>query len=195
MPDARPPSSSPHPIPVVPEPVHATPADLPPVPPDAMMPGGTLFDPTGPWWEPGPWEIAKGLGWRWIIIIGILGLIGLLVTFVVTSGVFGANALAGEIKLLIFLVGGGIVVVGNVIKKLVKERADTFCIHCGYSLQNMAEVGRCPECGRGYHRAVVLEYKKDPHFFQARYQALRRMPPAPAPFAAGLGPTESDGTD
>ncbi|GJQ29339.1 MAG: hypothetical protein HBSAPP03_12230 [Phycisphaerae bacterium] len=153
-----------------------------------------MFDPTGPWWEPGFADIARALGWRWIIIAGILIVFLGLLTLIILSPWLGINALAGEIKLLIFVGAFGALVVTNVIKKLVKERKDDFCIHCGYSMVNVPEHGRCPECGRGYHQLVVQEYRKDPHFFRVRYQALRRLPPRATAFAAGAFDNPDDGT-
>lgn len=183
-----------HGIAVVPEPVHATPAHLAPTPADALMPGGTMFDATGPWWEPGAADIARALGWRWIIIVGILIVFFGLVTLVILSPWLGINAVTGELKLLVFVGGIGFVVIANVIKKIVKERKDDFCIHCGYSLVNVTEEGRCPECGRAFHLLVVAEYRKDPHFFRTRYQALRRLPPKQVAFAAGPVANPDDGT-
>ena len=82
----------------------------------------------------------------------------------------------------------------NGIRNVVKARRDPFCIHCGYSLQGLADSGTCPECGRPYLFSLVEEYRKDPHFFVERYRSSRQLPTRVAAFAAGDGPTPDDGT-
>ncbi len=183
-----------HGIDVVPPRVVGSPADLPPPPPDALMPGGNLFNPSDPWWEPGPVDVAKALGWRWILIVLLLmALTGLVALVFLIPGIHASHA-ANEIKLALLLIGAGISLIGYVTRRLVRLRRDLFCIHCGYTVEGLEPIGRCPECGRWYHAAVIEEYKKDHRFFQARYRAIRRLPPRPGAIMAGPVPNPDDGT-
>lgn len=183
-----------HGIDVVPPRVEGSPADMQAPPPDALMPGGTMFDPHGPWWQPTIGDIARGLGWRWILVfLLVMAFTGLVVGMVMLPGVATSN-IAGEVKILVLIVGAAISLIMYVVKNLVKERKDLFCIHCGYSVESLGEAGQCPECGRWYHKSVIHEYRKDPHFFQTRYSALRRLPKAAPAFASGRVPNPDDGT-
>lgn len=146
-----------------------------------------------PFWRPGAAEIAKALGWKWLILLPcLLVVIGGPVFAVTLPGVV-MHGLSGEIKLWILAIGASITLILSAIKRGVAARKDAFCIHCGYSLESLSETGRCPECGRTYVRSMVDEFRKDPHFFEVRYKKLKSHPPAVA-FAAGLGPTPDDGT-
>ncbi|CAG1011120.1 hypothetical protein PHYC_04008 [Phycisphaerales bacterium] len=185
-----------HGIEVVPPRVEGSPADMKAPPADALMPGGTMLDPNGPWWQPSANDIARALGWRWVLIFLLVMAFTGLVAAVILWPRLAANHIATEIKLLVLVVGAGVSLTVYVVKNLVKERADLFCIHCGYSVEALGESGQCPECGRWYHKAVIHEYRKDPHFFQARFGALKRLPRAARAFAAGPvpNPPPDDGT-
>ena len=175
--------------------IHASPADMGPGVREGLTPDFvTMFEGTDvPFWRPGAPEIAKALGWKWLILLPCLCIaIGWPVLAIVMPGL-AMRSLSSEVKLWLLAVGGAITLVLTAIKKGVATRKDAFCIHCGYTLQGLAEEGRCPECGRTYIRSIVDEFRKDPHFFEVRYKKLKSHPPALA-FVAGLGPTPDDGT-
>lgn len=165
-----------------------------PAPLDALAPDfATIFDGTTPWWRPGFMDVAKVIGWRWIFILPFpVIVIGVPVMMVMQPPQMSV-IIGGEIQLIAFAFAAAFSTVLWALKRAVKWRKDSFCIHCGYSLDGHEEDGTCPECGRGFSRATINEYRKDPHFFVDRWRALKDAPKGVV-FAAGSGPTPDDGT-
>lgn len=179
--------------PLVPEPVHGSPASMRQHPDDALLPEHMLpLDQDLPWWRPGVWDIAKVVGWRWIML-GPALVVGALVPLEMFLEVRLVPIIAAGIKLVAFAWGVVISIVAWAIRNAVRARKEAFCIHCGYVLEGLGERGSCPECGRPFHVAMINEFRKDPHFFVTRHKALRDARRSVV-FPAGAGPTASDGT-
>ena len=180
---------------LIPESAQASPVDMAPPPLDALSPDFlTVFDVGTPWWRPGFADIARTIGWRWIILLPLGALIvGAPFMLFMMPAQLSGNLLGTEIKLLMLAIGGLISIVLWAMKNVVRSRKDDFCIHCGYSVVGLGEEGHCPECGRHFSLLLIREFKKDPHFFVDRWRALKDAPKT-EPFLAGDGPTPDDGT-
>lgn len=152
-----------HHIPVVPDPFHASPADI-----------DTQSHPEL-WWTPSTSDIARAVGWWWVPIT--LSAAALLVG---TFAAFSSPALLVtwplQLKLALFAAAVTLTVVVSRIRRIVRRRLDHFCIHCGYSLDALPDASTCPECGRPYTRALIAEYRKDPVFFRQRWREISRAP-------------------
>lgn len=184
---------------LVPPPVYASPTEVPDAPRDALQPEHVLpveemLSAEGtPFWRPGATDIAKAMGWKWAFFLpAAVGVIAIPVLMAIEWHAAAAMG-AGAIKIWLGCLGVAITVVLNAIRHSVKHRSDVFCIHCGYSIEDMGEKGTCPECGRPFVRALSDEYRKDPHFFRHRY-AVRRRHPVGFSLQAGEGQSEPDGT-
>lgn len=180
---------------VVPPPMHASPVDMPASPADALRPDfATPFDAETPFWRPDWRDVARVIGWRWLILLPCaVGTVGLVVLAGFTLFTKMAGAAGGEIKFATITGAGAVSTVLWGVRNVIKRRRDPFCIHCGYSLTGLADRGSCPECGRPYVFALCDEFRKDPHFFETRFKSLKKHPPG-FTFAAGAGPTPADGT-
>jgi|GEM_PF-928506 len=191
---------------VVPEPVYASPAEIPAQPTDALTPDFvTMFDggfdggfggKHVPFWRPGAADIARGMGWKWLIVLpAALFVVGAPVAAIMFFSRARANEFAAHlIKLWVFALGVVITVVLGSVRRVVGNRKDDFCIHCGYSISGLSDTGTCPECGRPFVRKVIAEYRKDPHFFAHRYRKLKSHPVSEG-LTAGVGPTARDETE
>lgn len=151
-----------------------------------------------PWWRPSWRDAMRHLGWRWVLIVLAIALLGIAIAPFVVPGWRRFAYMSGEIKLAKWVVILAIYLIGHTWRSAVKVRREPFCIHCGYNLTGLPNHHRCPECGRGFSWAVIDEYRRDPDAFIARYEALKRLPQADAAFAAGLVPRRRrarDGTE
>lgn len=138
----------------------ATPSDLP-----EALSSDTRF------WMPGWGDCVRLLGWRWLVIIGLLVLavaLGWAVTRW-TGFVLGMSGII--IKTGLFGIGTAITLVIWLRRNATRLRTDPFCIHCGYSLEGLADGSHCPECGRRFRLSVISEYRRDPHWFIERYRS------------------------
>jgi hypothetical protein len=137
-----------------------------------------------PFWKPDLTDIAKHLGWRWVLFLPtvlLLGSIAASVYFLHTL----TPLLVGGGKLMILCVGIAVSAAGTAIKSATKSRKEPFCIHCGYSLVGLSEDRVCPECGRPFSYALIDEYRRDPHWFVQRYKARKAPEIADTAFQAG----------
>lgn len=157
------------------------------------------IDPDEPiqWWRPGWRDVLPHIGWRWLFLALLVGTVLLMIAGMLwglprdVALILGAKA--------IFLISGAMLASGAYVAgRAVRARREPFCIFCGYSLSNLPDNHRCPECGRPYTWAVIAEYRRSPESFIARWNARRSLPPAPTPFAAGSTPRRRrsrDGTE
>jgi hypothetical protein len=185
-----PPSHAPNPTtpmgPLVPHAVHGSPADLM----ELRTRAGGEFAREPSWWRPSAADIIRAVGWNWLWLVPTIGLSAFLVTIFI--GGYWTWVLS-NIKLLALPLVLGAWLAGKGMLRIVHGRKDHFCIHCGYSLDGLADEGDCPECGNPYLFRVIMEYKKDPGWFVSRYRQMSLLPPPAAAIVAGSGKTAHDG--
>lgn len=167
------------PIRVVPHPVVASPADLHAAHDPDVHPA--VDDEQ--WWTPGWVDVSRAIGWWWLVLAPslIVLLAGTLVPLALGWWGLILPGLIGGLKTAAFLIAVVIAIVGYGIAHATASRKDCFCIHCGYGLDGLDDLGSCPECGRPFSRRMSEEYRRDPRFFRERYRAARRPPPNAAP--------------
>lgn len=135
------------------------------------------------WWRPGPADVIRHVGWRWLLLLPGAALLAGIVIFP-RFWIFNP-LIALEIKGLIFMGGVALAMAGYVFRRAVQARTEPFCIFCGYDLTGLPDHYRCPECGRPYTWRLIAEYRRDPQWFIDRYHAARNLPPRDVPFEAG----------
>lgn len=130
-------------------------------------------------WRPGAVDVARVLGWRWIIMgpALVLSIAPLLLIPLWTAWSVTVLWVMG-LKLWLLAVGSVITLWVWGVRQAVRARTGAFCIFCGYSLENRGLSGDCPECGRGFIAGLSDEYRKDPAFFRRRVDALKHAPRA-----------------
>ena len=136
------------------------------------------------WWKPSWRDRARAVGWKWCFALPALIVVGLLTASLWHGQYFLPIWMLGT-KLAAVSILIPIVLLIEVVRICAAVRKDPFCIHCGYSLEGLADNHRCPECGRPYSFAMIAEYRRDPHWFIRRYHMRHNLPAADAPFAAG----------
>lgn len=157
----------------MPDNVHASPVDVVPGP-----------DANNMWWRPGWSDVARALGWRWLLLVPLMGVVALFAAGLAHPRLLGWFWWLG-FKWLVMLAAVPVVLAGDVIRKAAAARKEPFCIHCGYTLTGLPAQGTCPECGSGYSPRLIAEYRRDPHWFVQRYKSRGQIPPPQAPFNAG----------
>ena len=136
------------------------------------------------WWRPGWKDTLRHLGWRWVLLLPALGVLGFLAAGLFYPHLFFWFWWIG-IKWTILALAIPVVLLGDLMRREVGMRQEPFCIHCGYTLLGLPEQGRCPECGSGYSRQLIEEYRRDPEWFIRRWRARHQVPPRVVPFEAG----------
>jgi hypothetical protein len=173
---------------------------IPTVPPDTVAsPHGIDFG-DGPerWWTPGWDDIWRHMGWRWILFLPLVGLIGLSVVYIEsphsTGWLWNFTLIFG--KGLVWVIALPFVAAGYAISSAVAARKDPFCIHCGYDLNGLPDHHKCPECGLPYNWTTIEEYRRNPKWFVGRWRERKKHPQTHGAFDAGpvRSPKSRDGT-
>jgi hypothetical protein len=156
---------------------------LPPVPDDAQSSpvDADWIGTDARWYKPDWAETARLLGWRWVYCLPLV----LLIVMLVMIPALTIPILIYGWKLIALAVVLPLTAFGAAARKVVRNRKDPFCIHCGYSLVGLPDGHRCPECGQKFLLRVIDEYRRDPDFFIERHRKARSAPAEQAPFAAG----------
>lgn len=146
------------------------------VPPSTLgLPPHIPIDPNAPFWRPSPGDLFRHLGWRNILFLPALGLLGIII-----GGFFEPRS-----WLMIFQVGLKpaiifaaipIALCGYAIRAAVRARKDPFCIHCGQCLLGLPSIHICPECGRPYDLQLCEDYRRDPQWFIQRWRMRHELP-------------------
>jgi hypothetical protein len=163
-----------HPIDVVPPTTSGSPTEM----------SHPAFTKDVPFWRPGWGDILKHMGWRWLLLLPGVAVLGIFAVVPWQPALLQFLLLGGG-KLAIIFVGGALGIAGAGVRSAVHQRKDPFCIHCGYDLIGLPDHHTCPECGRPFSLRLIEEYRRDPQWFIKRYKARGEMPVADAPFAAG----------
>jgi hypothetical protein len=134
------------------------------------------------WWRPGWQDAWRFVGWRWVLLAP-----SALLLLLLWPGLRFLNPVLVIVgaKLLLFTGAVAVALAGYVFRRAARARTEPFCMFCGYNLTGLPDHYRCPECGRPYTWRLIAEYRRDPAWFIERYRALRHLPPADQPFAAG----------
>jgi hypothetical protein len=128
-----------------------------------------------PFWRPEGVELLRILGWRNIFFLPAILCVGLVLAAFVIPPLFTLIILGSKLLLLALVIPVGLA--AYAIRAAVQGRRDPFCLHCGYSLNGLPAVYRCPECGRPYDVRYCEDYQRDPAWFAERFRQMRRNPP------------------
>lgn len=148
-----------------------------------------------PWWTPSWSEILAHLGWRWLYFLPAALLVFGLALLPLRPGLIQVVLMLWKPMLIAAILPTAMAV--RAMQRIVRDRKDPFCIHCGYTLLGLPDGHRCPECGRTFTLAVIEEYRRDPKWFVQRWHTMHTtLPRANVPFDAGTvrRRKSSDGT-
>lgn len=134
------------------------------------------------WWRPGFADSWQYVGWRWVFLLPAL----LIVLFFIFPLQVLIPFFVIHVYVFVFVAAVAVTLAGYVFRRAARARTEPFCIFCGYNLTGLPDNYRCPECGKPYTWRLIAEYRRDPQWFIERYEALKRLPPADAPFDAGM---------
>jgi hypothetical protein len=137
------------------------------------------------WWKPGWRDVLLAVGWRWVLVVPAVGVVGLIGLVFFQPRYFGMFWWFG-FKGIIWALAVPVVLLADVVRRATSARKDPFCIHCGYALTGLAEQGRCPECGSGYSRQLIEEYRRYPAWFIQRHKAQKNLPRQEASLPAAV---------
>jgi predicted RNA-binding Zn-ribbon protein involved in translation (DUF1610 family) len=150
------------------------------------------------WYLPTWKERLKLMGWRNVLWLPSIALVGFLI-FALPQGRYMHLQYLGFWlswwKPLAILIIVPFTMALARARTALKDRKDPFCIHCGYSLLGLDEGHACPECGEATSHAISREYQRDPHWFIRRYHTQHEIPRADKPFEVGeYRGSQGDGT-
>ena len=165
-----------HSLPIL-DPTHNPTQDPAPVP--TPQPAD---EPNVPYWQPTHGETMKLLGWRWLLALPALAMVGLTIVGLVVGNPFLAYNTCG-FGVITFVIIIPAVVLGHAARTAVSMRKEPFCIHCGYDLTSQPDHYRCPECGRPYTFAQINEYRQNPWWYNQRRKLATKTPAAQIPLA------------
>ena len=136
------------------------------------------------WWRPSWQEAAGQVGWRWVLLMPAVLMVGLLIAAAICIPLRPVLLIIGA-KMLLLSAAIAVSLAGWVMRRMARARKEPFCIHCGYNLTSLPDNYRCPECGRPYNWRVIEEYRRDPQWFIERWKKHHQLPSADMPFDAG----------
>jgi hypothetical protein len=150
------------------------------------------------WWKPGWKDLMRAVGWHWVFVLPAAGVVGLFGFALLRPRYMGVLWWLG-LKGIIWALAIPVALLADVMRRVTSARTEPFCIHCGYALYGLPERGICPECGSGYSRQMIDEYRRDPKWFIARYKAQKKLPRhepggLPPPEVVGKRRKSRDGT-
>ena len=131
------------------------------------------------WYLPDWGETFQLLGWRVILFLPAVLLVGLLLMIPFRPWDV-LSWLVSWWKVWVVVVVVPTLIVAERVKNAIRSRKDPFCIHCGYSLTGLPPEHLCPECGAAYSPALTEDYRRDPHWFIERYRANKKRAEAGA---------------
>ena len=142
------------------------------------------------WWRPPLGQVVRQVRWTWVLVLPLVFGLALLALGLVWGGADAVGFWVG-LKVLLLTILAPVAMWEHLRHKVIRARADPFCIHCGWTLRGLPDEGNCPECGRTYSMKVVQMFRQDPQWVIAYWRSSGK-PPGAEVFNAqhGAGPEE-----